>query len=121
MRGEWGKSIARATCSLDVTSRSRFYRRRLAADSRRFARFERESRVLASLDHPNIAATHSIEHVDGLHSLVLQLVEAPTLADRVAQGPVPLAEALEISGQLARALEAAHDSGIVHRDLKPPT
>jgi Tol biopolymer transport system component len=91
----------------------------MAADQRRFSRFERESRVLASLDHPNIAAIHSIEHVDGLHLLVLQLVEGPTLADRVAQGPVPLAEALEISSQLARALEAAHDSGIVHRDLKP--
>ena len=91
----------------------------MALNPELLARFERESRVLAAIDHPNIAAIHSIEHVDGLHLLVLQLVEGLTLAERVKQAPVPPAEALDIASQLAKALEAAHDSGIVHRDLKP--
>ena len=91
----------------------------MAADPARLARFERESRVLAAIDHPNIAAIHSVEHVDGLLFLVLQLVDGPTLADLVKQRRLALSEALDIASQLARALEAAHDGGIVHRDLKP--
>ena len=92
---------------------------KMAHDPELLARFERESRVLAAIDHPNIAAIHSIERVDGLHLLVLQLVEGVTLAERLKQGPATPAEALDIASQLAQALEAAHDSGIVHRDLKP--
>jgi eukaryotic-like serine/threonine-protein kinase len=90
-----------------------------AADPQRLARFERESRILASLNHPNIATIHSIEHVDGLRLLVLELVEGPTLADRLRSGPVPVPEALAIVRQLTEALEAAHERGVVHRDLKP--
>jgi Tol biopolymer transport system component len=91
----------------------------MAADPARLARFERESRVLAAIDHPNIAAIHSVEHVDGLHLLVLQFVDGSTLADLMKQRRLALAESLEIASQLARALEAAHEGGIVHRDLKP--
>ena len=90
-----------------------------AADPQRLARFEGESRVLASLSHPNIAAIHDIEHVEGLCVLILELVEGPTLAERVNEGPVPLREALAIARQLADALATAHARGIVHRDLKP--
>ena len=91
----------------------------LAADPQRLARFERESRVLAALKHPNIATIHSIEDVEGLRLLVLELVEGPTLAERITAGRVPLADVLAIARQLADALGAAHARGIVHRDLKP--
>ncbi|OFW28068.1 MAG: hypothetical protein A3H97_16245 [Acidobacteria bacterium RIFCSPLOWO2_02_FULL_65_29] len=90
-----------------------------AADAERVARFQREAKTLASLNHPNIAAIYGLEDADGVRALVLELVEGPTLADRVAQGPIPLEEALPIAGQIAEALEAAHDHAIVHRDLKP--
>src|SRR5262249_6120534 len=89
------------------------------SDPDRLARFERESRILASLNHPNIAAIYAVEPVDASRALVLELVEGPTLADRLAKGPVPLAEALPIARQIAEALEAAHEKGIIHRDLKP--
>src|SRR5262245_51211643 len=89
------------------------------SDPDRLARFERESRVLASLNHPNIAAIYAVEPVEGSRALVLELVEGPTLADRITKGPVPLAEVLPIARQIAEALEAAHEKGIVHRDLKP--
>ena len=91
----------------------------LAADSDRLARFQREAEVLASLNHPNIAAIYGLEEADGIKALVLELVEGPTLADRIAQGPLPLDEALPIARQIAEALETAHELGIVHRDLKP--
>jgi serine/threonine-protein kinase len=91
----------------------------LASDPERLARFQREAEVLASLNHPNIAAIHGLEESGGTKALVLELVEGPTLADRIAQGPLPLAEALQIARQIADGLEAAHDRGVVHRDLKP--
>jgi Tol biopolymer transport system component len=90
-----------------------------ANDPQRLARFERESRILASLNHPHIAAIHSVEQLDGIHVLVLELVEGPTLADRLVRGALTADEAIRISTQLASALEAAHDRGVVHRDLKP--
>jgi len=90
-----------------------------ANDSDRLARFQREARVLASLNHSQIAAIYGVEEVEGVHALILELVEGPTLADRIAQGPIPLDEALPIARQIAEALEAAHELGIVHRDLKP--
>ena len=90
-----------------------------ANDSERLARFEREAKTLASLNHPNIAQIHGFEKADGIRALVMELVEGPTLADRIAQGPIPLDEALPIAKQIAEALEAAHEQGIVHRDLKP--
>ena len=90
-----------------------------AADPDRLARFQREAEVLASLNHPNIAQIHGLEEADGVRALVLELVEGPTLADRIKQGPIPLDEALPIAKQIAEALEAAHEAGVIHRDLKP--
>ena len=87
----------------------------LASDPDRLARFTREAQVLASVNHPNIAAIYGVED----RALVLELVEGATLADRIARGPIPIDEALPIARQIAEALEYAHDKGIVHRDLKP--
>jgi serine/threonine-protein kinase len=91
----------------------------LAHDAGRLARFQREAEVLASLNHPNIAAIHGLEERDGMTALVMELVEGPTLADRIVLGAIPVDEALPIAKQVAEALEAAHERGIVHRDLKP--
>ena len=91
----------------------------LARDPDRLARFEREAKTLASLNHPNIAIIHGFEETDGIKALVMELVEGPTLADRIAQSPIPLDEALPIAKQIAEALETAHDQGVIHRDLKP--
>jgi len=88
-------------------------------DHDRVARFTREAQVLASLNHPNIGAIHGFEDSGPVHALVLELVEGPTLADRIARGPIAVDEALSIAKQIAEALEAAHEHGIVHRDLKP--
>ena len=90
-----------------------------AHDPERLARFEREAKTLASLSHSNIGAIYGLEDADGSRVLILELVEGPTLADRIAQGPIPVEEALLIAKQIAEALEAAHEHGIVHRDLKP--
>ena len=90
-----------------------------AADPERVARFQREAEVVAALNHPNIAGIHGLEESGDVSALVLELVEGPTLADRVAQGPIPIAEALSIARQITDALEVAHEQGIVHRDLKP--
>ena len=90
-----------------------------ATDVDRLARFKREGQVLASLNHPNIAAIHGLEESSGVRALVLEYVEGPTLADRLAAGPMTLDEALPIARQIAEALEAAHDHGVIHRDLKP--
>ena len=92
-----------------------------ASDPDRLARFQREAQVLASLNHPNIAAIHGLEDSQGTKALVLELVEGPTLAARIAKGPIPLDEALPIAKQIAEALEAAHEAGVIHRDLKPRT
>ena len=88
-------------------------------DPDRLARFEREAKVLASLNHPNIGHIYGLEEAEGQKALVLELVEGPTLADRIAQGPIPVDEALPIAKQIAEALEAAHEQGVIHRDLKP--
>jgi Tol biopolymer transport system component len=88
-----------------------------ASDADRLARFKREAQVLASLNHPNIASIYGIE--ENVRALILELVDGPTLADRIAHGPIPLDEALPIARQIADALEAAHEHGIIHRDLKP--
>jgi serine/threonine protein kinase len=83
----------------------------VAADAERLVRFQREAEVLASLNHPNIAIIHGLEKSDGVTGLVMELVEGPTLADRIAQGPIPIDEALPIAKQIAEALEAAHERG----------
>ena len=90
-----------------------------AQDPDRLARFQREAQVLASLNHPGIAAIYGLEDSEDQKALVLELVEGPTLADRIAKGPIPLDEALPIAKQIAEALEAAHEAGVIHRDLKP--
>ena len=90
-----------------------------ATDLDRLARFQREAQVLASLNHPGIAAIYGIEESDDTRALVLELVEGPTLADRIARGAIPIDEALPIAKQIAEALEAAHEAGVIHRDLKP--
>ena len=91
----------------------------VALDPDRLARFKREAQMLASLNHPNIAAIHGFEDSGEIHALVLELVEGETLADRIARGAVPLEDALPIARQICDALEAAHEHGIIHRDLKP--
>jgi serine/threonine protein kinase/Tol biopolymer transport system component len=91
----------------------------VAADTERLARFQREAEILAALNHPHIAAIYGLERSGGTTALVMELVEGPTLADRVGQGAIPDDEALPIARQIAEALEAAHDAGIIHRDLKP--
>jgi serine/threonine protein kinase len=90
-----------------------------ARDAERLARFRREARVLASLDHPNIATIHGLEDSGATPALVMQLVEGPTLADRIRQSPIPADEAIRIARQIADGLEYAHERGIIHRDLKP--
>jgi serine/threonine protein kinase len=90
-----------------------------AQDAARLTRFTREAQTLATLNHPNIAAIYGFEDSKGVQALVLELVEGPTLADRITQGPIPRDEALAIARQVAEALEAAHEQGIIHRDLKP--
>jgi eukaryotic-like serine/threonine-protein kinase len=89
------------------------------ADPDRLSRFQREAQLLASLNHPNIAAIYGIEESDGQRALILELVDGETLAERLAMGPVPLEDAIPIANQIAAALEAAHERGIIHRDLKP--
>ena len=88
-------------------------------DPERLARFEREAKLLASLNHTNIASIYGLEEAHGTKALVLELVNGPTLADRIEQGPLPLDEALPIARQITEALEAAHEAGVIHRDLKP--
>jgi serine/threonine protein kinase len=90
-----------------------------AKDADRVGRFQREAKVLASLNHPNIAAIYGLEESRGTRFLVLELVEGQTLADRIKAGPIPVEEALKLALQMAEALEAAHEKGVIHRDLKP--
>lgn len=88
----------------------------LAANPERIARFEREAKTLAALNHPGIAHIHGVEDSTGTPALVMELVEGPTLADRLQKGPLPVDEALAIAKQIAEAVEAAHEEAIVHRD-----
>src|SRR5688572_10298968 len=91
----------------------------LAADPERLARLGREARMLAALNHPNVAAIYGLEEIDGNPSLVMECVEGETLAQKLARGALPLEDALPIAAQIAAGLEAAHDAGVIHRDLKP--
>ncbi len=90
-----------------------------ARDADRVARFQREAKLLASLNHPNIAAIHGLEEAEGTSFLVLELVQGETLSDRLKQGAIPVEQSLKLALQIAEALEAAHEKGVIHRDLKP--
>ncbi len=90
-----------------------------AQDETRLARFDREAKLLASLNHPNIAAIYGLDDSEGTRFLVLELVEGETLGDQLRRGPVPVEESLRLARQIAEALEAAHEKGVIHRDLKP--
>ncbi len=91
----------------------------LAADPDRLSRFQREAKLLASLNHPSIGAIYGLEEADGHHYLILEFIEGETLADRLRTGPIPIEESISLARQVAEALEAAHDKGVIHRDLKP--
>ncbi len=88
-------------------------------DPERLARFRREAQILAALNHPHIGAIYGLDDANGQQFLVLELIDGEMLADRIAKGPLPVAEALAIAKQIAEALEVAHEKGIIHRDLKP--
>jgi serine/threonine protein kinase len=90
-----------------------------ASDADRVARFTREAQTLATLNHPHIAQIYGVEDSAHVHALVMELVEGVSLAERIATGPLPIGDALQIARQIADALDAAHEKGIVHRDLKP--
>jgi serine/threonine-protein kinase len=90
-----------------------------AAELERLARFEREAKLLASLNHPNIATIHGLHEAGGVRFLAMELVPGEDLAARLARGPIPLAEAVGVARQVAEAVETAHEQGVVHRDLKP--
>src|SRR6266853_1503504 len=91
----------------------------LTHDPERLLRFQREAELLATLNHPNIAAVYGLEKSGGVNAIVLELVEGDTLADVIARGPIPIADAIPMARQVADALEAAHEKGVIHRDLKP--
>jgi serine/threonine protein kinase len=91
----------------------------MTRDAERVARFEREAKLLASLNHPNIAAIHGFDESDGTRFLVMEYVEGETLGSHLKNGPVAIEDALDIAKQIAEALEAAHEQGVIHRDLKP--
>ena len=118
-RAAWDRCIRATDTKLKRQVALKILPEAFSADPERLARFQREAEVLASLNHPNIAAIHGLEEAEGTRALVLELVEGPTLADRIKRGPIPLDEALPIAKQIAEALEAAHEAGVIHRDLKP--
>ena len=91
----------------------------LAGNPDRLARFEREARLLAQLNHPNVAGLFGLEEQDGATYLVLEFVEGETLAERLDRGALPVEDAIELAIEIAKGVESAHDAGVVHRDLKP--
>src|SRR5262245_39083320 len=91
----------------------------LSSDADRLARFQREAKILASLNHPNIAAIHGLEEANGQQYLVLEYIEGETLDERISRGPLPFDDAIEVAVHVADALESAHEKGVIHRDLKP--
>jgi hypothetical protein len=117
--GGMGEVYRARDARLDRTVAIKILPEEFFEDRGRVARFEREAKALAALNHPGIAAVHSFEAVDGRHILVMELVEGEGLDSRIARGAIPLDETLPIARQIAEALEAAHERGIVHRDLKP--
>jgi serine/threonine protein kinase len=118
-RGGMGEVYLADDLNLNRKVALKFLPEAFTGDPERMARFEREAKLLASLNHPNIAAIYGLEQAEGKRFLVLELVEGETLAQRLTKGPFPVKEALGICRQIAEALEAAHDKGVIHRDLKP--
>jgi serine/threonine-protein kinase len=118
-RGGMGEVFMADDLNLNRKVALKFLPDAFAADPERMARFEREAKLLASLNHPNIAAIHGLEQAEGKRFLVLELVEGETLAQRLSKGSLPVEEALGICRQIAEGLEAAHEKGVIHRDLKP--
>ena len=123
-QGGMGEVFLAQDTSLDRKVALKFLPDIFSSDPERLARFEREARLLASLNHPHIAAIHGLEEANGKRFLVLELVEGPTLQERIAaratgRSPLPVDEALDICRQIAEGLESAHEKGIIHRDLKP--
>ena len=119
VRVAWARCIEQRDTALGRQVAIKVLPEAFAQDAERLARFEREARALAALNHPNIAGIYGFETTASIRALIMELVEGPTLADRIAEGPVSLEEALPIARQIAEALETAHKQGIIHRDLKP--
>ena len=115
----WERSIAPGTRSSGATWRSKSCRKEFAHDRRRLDRFEREAKLLASLNHPNIAAIYGLEESAGTQFIVMELVEGESLAERLRRGAMDAEEALGLARQVAEGLDAAHEKGIIHRDIKP--
>jgi serine/threonine-protein kinase len=118
-QGGMGEVFLAHDSSLDRKVALKFLPDIFSGDPERLARFEREAKLLASLNHPMIAAIHGLEEAAGKRFLVMELVEGETLAQRIAKGPLPVDETLDVCRQIAEGLEAAHEKGIIHRDLKP--
>ena len=118
-KGGMGEVYLADDISLGRKVALKFLPETFAADPERMARFEREARLLASLNHPNIAAIYGLEQAEGKRFIVMELVEGETLAQRLSKGPLPVDESLGICKQIAEGLEAAHEKGVIHRDLKP--
>ena len=119
MKAAWGPCLRAHDSRLERDVALKVIRPDLAADPDRALRFDREARLLASLNHPHIATVHGLEQAGDVRVLVLELVSGETLAERLRSGPLPVREALGLALQIAGGIEAAHDRGIVHRDLKP--
>jgi serine/threonine protein kinase len=117
--GGMGEVYRARDCRLDRTVAIKVIPQEFVQDAQLMARFQREAQVLASLNHTNIASVYGLEESGGLRALVMELVEGPTLAERITEGAIPIEEALPIAKQIAEALEYAHERGIIHRDLKP--
>src|ERR1700676_2981934 len=117
--GGMGEVYKARDTRLDRSVALKVIRAELLEQDRGSLRFEREARLLASLNHPRIAAIHGFEESDGIRFLVLEYVPGPTMAERLKRGPLPVREAMLVSKQIAEALQAAHAQGIIHRDLKP--
>jgi serine/threonine-protein kinase len=118
-RGAWARCIGATDTKLDREVAIKVLPDSFAQDKERLARFDREAKLLASLNHPNIAEIHGLEQTGHSHALVLELVEGEDLSERLKRGALPVEEALDVCKQIAEALEAAHEKGIIHRDFKP--
>ena len=119
MRAGWGEVYRARDTKLGRDVAIKVLPEELSRDKERSERFEREARLLAQLNHQNIATLHGLDEHDGRLFLIMEVVQGETLAERIARGPIPLDEAIPLFTQMAAGLDAAHGKGIVHRDLKP--